>query len=146
MHRDGAAGNNDGGNKEPPSGALGAASSADDGKKKAEGGLKKLWQAYNNNLESNPILTKAITSMLGFALGDYLAQKFIDKRVSSSATYSSADVIVLIVSALVAASCLICIGFARSHATQIAVVPQLTIYSLMFVLCCAVCVIVTGEP
>jgi hypothetical protein len=88
MYRDGAAGNNDGGNKEPPSGALGAASSADDGKKKAEGGLKKLWQAYNNNLESNPILTKAITSMLGFALGDYLAQKFIDKRVSSNESYA----------------------------------------------------------
>jgi hypothetical protein len=107
VHSDGAAGNNNGGNKEPPSGALGAASSADDGKKKAEGGLKKLWQAYNNNLESNPILTKAITSMLGFALGDYLAQKFIDKRVSMSVMCYTNGVnnLVLVICPVVACSC-----------------------------------------
>jgi protein Mpv17 len=68
-------------NNKPPSGPGPLdASSADDGKEKAEGFLKDLWTSYNNNLESSPILTKALTSLTGFALGDFLAQKFIDKR------------------------------------------------------------------
>ena len=82
-------GNNN--NNNPPSGPLDSSSSADDGKEKAEGFFKELWQNYNNNLESNPILTKALTSLTGFALGDFLAQKFIDKKVSSSSSSSSSS-------------------------------------------------------
>jgi protein Mpv17 len=36
-----------------------------------------LWNGYNASLESNPILTKALTSLMGFLLGDLLAQKFL---------------------------------------------------------------------
>lgn len=76
-------------NNKPPSGPLSSSSSSDDGKEKAEGFFKELWSNYNNNLESNPILTKALTSLTGFALGDFLAQKFIDKKViSSSGSYA----------------------------------------------------------
>lgn len=35
------------------------------------------WRSYNASLESNPILTKALTSLVGFFLGDLLAQKFL---------------------------------------------------------------------
>jgi len=71
-------GNNDGGNKGPPTGPLSASSASGDGKKKA-GGLMAIWAAYNNSLDKRPILTKALTSMIGFGLGDFLAQKFISK-------------------------------------------------------------------
>lgn len=33
-----------------------------------------LWQTYTRSLESNPVLTKGLTSMSGFVLGDLLAQ------------------------------------------------------------------------
>jgi len=74
--------NGSGGNKGPPAGPLSASGAADDGKKKAEETGKGLWSKYNANLEKRPIITKALTSAIGFALGDYLAQKFIDKRES----------------------------------------------------------------
>eukprot|EP00741_Cyanophora_paradoxa_P010849 tig00020544_g10488.t1 len=38
--------------------------------------LKKIWAAYNQSLETRPLLTKAMTSFTGFALGDILAQNF----------------------------------------------------------------------
>lgn len=38
-----------------------------------------LWANYNSALESKPILTKALTSLVGFFLGDLLAQKFLSK-------------------------------------------------------------------
>ncbi|CAM9157236.1 unnamed protein product [Phaeothamnion confervicola] len=31
-------------------------------------------------LDKQPLVTKALTSMIGFALGDFLAQKFIEKK------------------------------------------------------------------
>ncbi|CAM9324690.1 unnamed protein product [Ectocarpus sp. 13 AM-2016] len=70
--------NGGGGNgKVPP---LGASSSAEgDGEKKAKG-LGVIWAAYMSLLASQPLLTKSLTSMTGFALGDLLAQKFIDKK------------------------------------------------------------------
>lgn len=68
--------NNDGGGKLPPLGA--SASDSDSGK--GDGNvLSKAWGSYNGALEKNPLITKAFTSMIGFALGDLLAQKFIDK-------------------------------------------------------------------
>jgi len=30
-------------------------------------------------LEEQPLLTKALTSLVGFSAGDYLAQKFVEK-------------------------------------------------------------------
>lgn len=43
-----------------------------------------LWHAYNNSLESSPIMTKALTSLVGFFLGDLLAQKFLTNDGSKS--------------------------------------------------------------
>lgn len=45
----------------------------------AENPLMALWAGYNAMLTSKPILTKALTSVIGFSLGDILAQKFINK-------------------------------------------------------------------
>lgn len=73
-----------GNNKVPP---LGASSSAsDDGEKKQAKGLGILWAAYISLLDTQPILTKSLTSMTGFALGDLLAQKFLEKKVGSLTT------------------------------------------------------------
>lgn len=49
---------------------------------RADGGggggvLGAAWTGYNSALDSKPILTKAVTSLIGFALGDLLAQKFL---------------------------------------------------------------------
>lgn len=41
--------------------------------------LVALWVAYNELLVSKPILTKALTSLTGFSIGDILAQKFLNK-------------------------------------------------------------------
>lgn len=70
--------NGGGDGKVPPLGA--SASSEGDGDKKKAAGLGIFWVAYNSLLESQPILTKSLTSMTGFALGDLLAQKFIEKK------------------------------------------------------------------
>ena len=37
-----------------------------------------LWARYNALLDSQPLLTKALTSLTGFSVGDILAQKFIE--------------------------------------------------------------------
>jgi len=70
--------NNNGGNKNPPKGPLFFSSMPDDSERKNS--VKAAWMAYNGALEKQPILTKALTSLVGFALGDFLAQKFIDKK------------------------------------------------------------------
>ena len=41
--------------------------------------LESLWKSYEEALDTKPLLMKALTSMVGFALGDILAQKFITK-------------------------------------------------------------------
>lgn len=40
----------------------------------------QLWAAYNAQLERFPIATKAMTSLIGFFLGDVLAQKFLGDK------------------------------------------------------------------
>lgn len=35
------------------------------------------WKLYNDQLDANPLVTKSMTSLVGWALGDYLAQTFI---------------------------------------------------------------------
>jgi hypothetical protein len=40
--------------------------------------MSGLWARYNKLLDAQPILTKALTSLTGFTLGDILAQKFIN--------------------------------------------------------------------
>jgi protein Mpv17 len=37
----------------------------------------RAWARYNSLLEKQPLLTKALTSLTGFTLGDVLAQKFV---------------------------------------------------------------------
>lgn len=39
-----------------------------------------IWAGYNSNLEHFPIMTKAMTSMVGFLLGDVIAQKFLGDK------------------------------------------------------------------
>lgn len=43
----------------------------------------KLWGMYNSRLDRSPITTKAITSLIGFLLGDVIAQKFLGDEKSS---------------------------------------------------------------
>lgn len=38
------------------------------------GGAVPGWEAYNESLEKNPLTSKALTSLVGWALGDFLAQ------------------------------------------------------------------------
>jgi len=38
------------------------------------GGAVPGWAAYNNALDDKPLITKAMTSLVGWALGDFLAQ------------------------------------------------------------------------
>ena len=38
------------------------------------GGAVPGWAAYNDALDKNPLTTKAFTSLVGWALGDFLAQ------------------------------------------------------------------------
>jgi protein Mpv17 len=41
--------------------------------------MSGIWAAYNAMLESQPLLTKALTSLTGFTVGDILAQCFIEQ-------------------------------------------------------------------
>lgn len=41
------------------------------------GGAVPGWAAYNDALDKKPLITKAMTSLVGWALGDFLAQVFI---------------------------------------------------------------------
>lgn len=40
--------------------------------------MSAIWAKYNALLEAQPLLTKALTSLTGFTLGDILAQNFIE--------------------------------------------------------------------
>jgi len=39
-----------------------------------------VWAAYNSMLAKQPLLTKALTSFVGFTAGDVLAQNFVEKN------------------------------------------------------------------
>ena len=41
---------------------------------KVRGGAVPGWAAYNDALDNKPLITKAMTSLVGWALGDFLAQ------------------------------------------------------------------------
>lgn len=41
---------------------------------KMRGGAVPGWAAYNDALDKKPLITKAMTSLVGWALGDFLAQ------------------------------------------------------------------------
>mmetsp|Transcript_14714 Transcript_14714/g.29949 ORF Transcript_14714/g.29949 Transcript_14714/m.29949 type:complete len:283 (-) Transcript_14714:80-928(-) len=47
---------------------------------KSAGLFGSIWAAYIAALESQPILTKALTSLVGFTLGDILAQKLLGSK------------------------------------------------------------------
>lgn len=83
----GSSGGKGGGNKFPPLSS--SASSSDDGEKKSGNVLAILWAAYISLLDTQPILTKSLTSMTGFALGDILAQKFVEKKVNVDSSGST---------------------------------------------------------
>ena len=44
---------------------------------KTRGGAVPGWAAYNKALDDKPLLTKAMTSLVGWCLGDLLAQLFL---------------------------------------------------------------------
>jgi protein Mpv17 len=44
------------------------------------GGINGVWKRYEELLDEKPLLIKALTSMVGFMLGDILAQVFIQKN------------------------------------------------------------------
>ncbi len=44
------------------------------------GKMSSIWAAYNSLLASQPLLTKALTSLTGFTAGDVLAQSFIEEK------------------------------------------------------------------
>jgi protein Mpv17 len=68
---DGGDGGGDGGEVSPQE----PEEQPDDG----ENPLAKAWKRYEELLDEKPLLMKALTSFTGFALGDFLAQKFIQK-------------------------------------------------------------------
>ena len=41
--------------------------------------MSGLWARYNAMLEAQPLLTKALTSLTGFTIGDILAQNFVNQ-------------------------------------------------------------------
>ena len=41
---------------------------------RVRGGAVPGWAAYNESLDKNPLTAKAFTSLVGWALGDFLAQ------------------------------------------------------------------------
>lgn len=45
---------------------------------KTRGGAVPGWAAYNDALDKKPLITKAMTSLVGWALGDLLAQVRFD--------------------------------------------------------------------
>lgn len=65
-------GRGSGGGSSGPLGAGGSGESAG-----ASNPLMAFWNAYNSALKTNPLLIKALTSLVGFSLGDILAQKFL---------------------------------------------------------------------
>ena len=60
----------------PPADGASSASSDDDS---SSSGLAQAWARYESLLDEKPLLMKALTSFVGFALGDTLAQLFIQK-------------------------------------------------------------------
>jgi|TARA_B100000524_G_scaffold286898_1_gene162022 protein Mpv17 len=72
----GAGGVGDGGE------VAGGGTGDDDGK--GENPLTVLWNDYVRLLDEKPLLMKALTSFTGFAIGDILAQTFIQKEEAFS--------------------------------------------------------------
>lgn len=71
-----SSGGSDGSGKGPKrSGGGGAAGSGGGGNP-----FVALWDAYNARLAQSPIATKAFTSLIGFFLGDLIAQKFLGEK------------------------------------------------------------------
>jgi hypothetical protein len=69
----GSAGNGGKGNNGDVTAWMGGDDSGD-GTKKAVGGLAGMLAVYEGWCETSPLLTKGVTSMIGFTLGDLLAQ------------------------------------------------------------------------
>uniref|UniRef100_A0A7S2XWX9 Peroxisomal membrane protein MPV17 n=1 Tax=Fibrocapsa japonica TaxID=94617 RepID=A0A7S2XWX9_9STRA len=73
----GGIGGNGGNGLVPPRNSEASASSEGGDNNSGSNPFASLWAAYNAALESSPITTKALTSLVGFSLGDILAQKFL---------------------------------------------------------------------
>lgn len=70
-----SSGGSDGSGKGPKRSDGGGAAGSDGGNP-----FTALWNAYNARLAKNPIATKAFTSLIGFFLGDLIAQKFLGEK------------------------------------------------------------------
>jgi protein Mpv17 len=64
------------------SGGIGDVRMGAEGEDDSESPLVKAWKRYEELLDQKPLLMKGLTSLVGFALGDILAQKFIQKTDS----------------------------------------------------------------
>lgn len=75
-------GNNWGGSSGNGRNNRGRNSGAGSGSSGGDGGniFGKIWAGYNTQLDRYPIMTKAMTSLIGFFLGDVLAQKFLGEK------------------------------------------------------------------
>lgn len=65
-----------GGNSNRPRSSSGGGAADDSGGNV----FKALWTSYNSALTKNPITTKGVTSLIGFFLGDLIAQKFLGEK------------------------------------------------------------------
>lgn len=61
-------------------GGGGRNSGAGSGSGKDKNVFSQIWAAYNSQLDRFPITTKAMTSLIGFLLGDLIAQKFLGEK------------------------------------------------------------------
>jgi hypothetical protein len=52
----------------------------------ADSALARVWRAYNAALETHPVLVKSATSLVGFLLGDVLAQTIVGADYDASRT------------------------------------------------------------
>lgn len=69
----------DDGDNKPPSDPTNGGGGGGGDDESGSNPLANLWAAYEKQLESSPLLTKGMTSFIGFGIGDLLAQCFIDK-------------------------------------------------------------------
>jgi len=76
----GGGGGINGGGNGPPRDVSRFAADGEDAPEPASAEAAGLWAAYNAALEKDPLTVKGLTSMIGFLLGDVLAQLFIEKK------------------------------------------------------------------
>lgn len=78
--RDGGAGGGTGGSGGGRGGLARGAGEGEAGEPSQPTPLEAFWLGYLAVLRSRPVITKALTSLVGFAIGDVLAQRCVEKK------------------------------------------------------------------